>query len=41
MLRFTGVRNVYTHFISPIHGSQNTQTHTQSTYTRTQAHKYI
>jgi len=30
----------YIYFISPIHGSENTQTHTH-TCTRTQAHKYI
>ena len=28
----------YIHIISPMHGSENTQTHT---YIHTQAHKYI
>jgi len=33
------IDRIYIHFISPIHGSENTHKHTH-TYTRTRAHKY-
>jgi len=40
--RYQGVVKYIIHFISPIHGSENTQTHTYiHTYIHTHVHKHI